>query len=173
MIRKDLIMVGLLAALALSGCRIASPGTTRMLGQVEYASAFATGREVMAQHFSIASSDPETGVILSRPQFVEARGERLLGDSPARNLAKLLLRKEEGMIVAHLSVALQREASAVHQSMPIPGQNYDSVPNRTPAEKTAATTTEQNEDWQTQEYDKALERSILNELYVALHPEAK
>ena len=162
-----------LVAGMLTGCTASTPGTPRILGKVDYASAFATGREVMAQHFSIASSDPDTGVIEARPKPVEARGERWLGGSPARHLAKMSIRRKDGQIVAHLSVALQREGSAIHRTMAPGAEGYDSVPHGTPADAAAATTPEQNEDWRTEKYDHALERAILDELYKALNPQAK
>jgi hypothetical protein len=109
-------------------------------------------------------------VIVSHPIPVEARGERLLGGSPARHLARLQLQRKNGLVVAHLSIALQREGSAIRRTMPAPEENYSSVPNRTPAEESAAVSPEQNEAWQTEQYDRAMERGILDELYKALHP---
>ena len=170
MIRTGIIVLGIVATGVLAGCNLPSPGTTRVLGNVQSAEAFATAKEVMSQYFSIASADPDTGLIESRPKPVAAQPERLLGSSPARQLAKLHIGRKNGLIIAHLSVALQREGSSIHRTMQPPGENYDSVPNLTPAEDTAATTPEQNEAWRTDRYDRALERRILNDLYKALHP---
>ena len=173
MIRTGAIAIGVLAVVVVCGCNVATPGTTRNLGRVDYASAFATAREVMAEHFSVASADPATGIIESRPRPAQVRGERLLGGSPARHLAKLRIRHKDGQVVAVASVALQREGSAIHRTMYRPGENYDSVPNRTPAEDTAAMTPEQTEVWRTERYDHALERKILDKLYRTLHPAKK
>ena len=159
-----------LAAAALAGCSVPTPGTTRALGDVTYAEAFATSREVMAQRFSILSADPDTGQIACRPKPVQVRGERILGGSPARKVAKLQLRREGGMVVAHASVALQREGSYARNTRSNYTENYDEVPNVTPADQTAATTPEQNEVWRTESYDHALERSILEEVYRQLNP---
>lgn len=156
---------------ALAGCNVPTPGTTRHLGAIEYGSAFATAREVMAEHFSIASADADSGVIEARPKDVEATGERLLGGrSPARHMAKMQVRRKGDGVVAHASIAVQREGSDVYRSSRESSENYDEVPNRTPAEAAAATTPEQNEAWQTERYDHALERDILEQIYRALHP---
>ena len=133
MIRDGAVAVCVLLTVVLSGCNLRTPGTPRALGDVEYASAFATGREVMGQHCSIASADAETGVIQSRPRLVKVRGERLLGGSPARHVATLRIVRRGGEVVAYASVALQREGSSIHQTRPRNGENYDSVPNLTPA----------------------------------------
>jgi len=172
MIRNGTVLMVILAGLA-AGCNLPKPGTSRVLGDVSYASAFATAREVMSQHFSISTADAEAGVIEARPKLVEAPAERLLGSSPARQVASLQLRRENGLIVAHASVALQREGSSVHRVSARPGENYDDVPNRTPAEDVAATTPRQNEIWRTERQDRALERRILDQIYKALHPQAK
>lgn len=173
MIRDGAVAVCVLLTVVLSGCNLRTAGTPRALGDVEYASAFATGREVMGQHFSIASADVETGVIQSRPRPVKVRGERLLGGSPARHVATLRIVRRGGEVVAYASVVLQREGSSVYQTRPRDAENYDSVPDLTPAEELAATTPDQNEVWRTERHDRALERRILDDLYKALHPQAK
>ncbi len=164
------IALGVSLVCALWGCNVAGPGTTRNLGQVDYASAFEKGREVMGRHFSIASADPDSGLIEGRPTPVQVRGERILGGSAARHLATLRIRRSEAGIVAHASVALQREGSTIPRTAVPPEENYDSVPTLTPAEETAAITPEQGDLWQTERYDHALQRRILEELYRAIHP---
>ena len=166
------ILAGLVAAGTLVGCTEPMAGRSQPLGTVEYGLAFATAREVMAEYFSIASADPDTGIIQSRPKPVAARAERLLGGSPARQVARMRLRRQGEQVVAHLWVALQRQGSAVLREMRVARDKYDSVPNETPAEIEAATTPEQNETWRTRGYDHRLERTILTELYKALNPGA-
>ena len=57
-------LAALLAAAALmGGCNVSNPGSTRLLGEVGYPQAFAAANDVMSQYYSIASSDPATGVI--------------------------------------------------------------------------------------------------------------
>ena len=115
MSRMMSVATACLAAAILGGCNLPTPGTTRTLGDVEYAAAFAAAREVMVQNgFSIAAADPDTGVIEARPTPVEARGERILGGSPARHLAKVSLQRKGGQVVArelydHAATPLARE----------------------------------------------------------------
>ena len=172
---KHITALTIAAAMAagLCGCGVSSPGTTMVLGQVEYSSAFAAGRETMAQYFSVASADPDTGVIEARPKFVQAEPERVLGNSQARQLARLTITTKDGQAVALATVELQREDSSLHQSRQIPQENYSAVPNRTPAEEAAAVTPQQEETWRTQRYDHSMERRILDDLFKSLHPEAK
>jgi len=157
---------------AVVGCNAPTPGTTRALGDVSYTEAFATSREVMAQHFSVLSANPDTGQITCRPAVADVQGERILGGSPARRLAKLQLRREGPVVLAHASVALQREGSYARNARANYTENYDEVPNLTPADQTAATTPDQNELWRTERYDHALERNILDDIYRQLNPKA-
>jgi len=173
MIRSGYLAVAILAASFVTGCAQSLPGTSRSLGEVEFASAFAASREVVSQYFSVDEADPATGVITSRPVGIEARNERLLGGSPARQLATIRLRREDGQVMAHASVAIQREGSASFRQMSPVGETYDGVPNQGPAEAEAATTPEQNELWQTERYDHALESKMLADIYRSLHPQAQ
>ena len=171
--RNGWIILGLAAwALLAAGCSQQAPGRTRVLGAVGYESAFAAAREVMSQYYSIESADADAGVIKSRPSTVNAKNERLLGGSPARQIAEMHLWREEKLIFARAQVKVQRQGSAVYHQMRPAGENYDSVPNETPAELDAATTPEQNEAWQTAGYAHDIEQKMLTDLYKALHPAA-
>ncbi len=163
--------IAILAA-ATVGCNTATPGTSRSLGAVEYTKAFVAGKDVMSQYYSVASADAEKGIIRARPKPTDAPKERILGGSPARHLATLRLRDEGKAVIAYATVALQRQGGEVLGGMPAQEENYTTVPNRTPAERTAATTVEQNESWRTVEYDHQVERAILRDLFGALHPQA-
>ena len=165
-------MLAVAGLLLSAGCNQPTPGRTRILGEVGYESAFAAAREVFSQYYSIDSADAEAGVIKSRPLAVSAKGERLLGGSPARQVATLRLWREGGAVVAHAQVKVPRLGSAVHRQMRPVGENYDSVPNETPAELDAATTPEQNEAWQTAGYAHDVEYKMLADLYKSLHPAA-
>ncbi len=167
MIRSGIVAVVIIAAALTAGCSVATPGTDKNLGAVGYADAFATGREVMSQYYSVASADVTSGEIRARPKIVDAPSERILSNSPARQVAKLSIRRKDNQVVAHATVALQREGSRVYH---VRSESYDEVPNTTPVDELAATTTEQNELWETRDYDHAMERRILDHLYKALHP---
>ena len=172
MIRTGLLAAACMTAGLLGGC--AQPiGRARPLGEVSYEAAFATAREVMAQYFSIESADPQTGVIRSRPKPIRARADRLLGGSPARQVATMRLRRDGRQVVAHLAVAVQRPGSAAHRQMRMNADNYSSVPNQTPAQVEAATTPDQNESWRTDKYDRVMEQKILTQIHRSLHPQPK
>jgi len=172
MIRQGWLAAVCLAACLATGCGEPA-GRSRLLGTVSYESAFAAATDVMSQYFSIENADPATGEITSRPKAVRAGNERLLGGSPARQVARMRLRREGGEVTASLAVAVQRQGEAVHLQRGPAGETYSSVPNQTPAEVEAATTPLQNESWRTERYDRVMEQQILGQLYRTLHPEAE
>ena len=168
---NQLLIMVLAAAVAavVAGCSEQTPGTTRLLGPVGYEEAFATARDTMSQYFSVEDADVDTGDIVSRPKPVDLPGERALGgDSPARQLAVINIRRRGSQIRAHASVAIQRQAQASFRHMSTFNEDYDTVPDMTPAEVEAATTPEQNQAWNIERYDHALERKMLADIQEAL-----
>ena len=137
------------------------------LGEVNYADAFRAGRTVMGQYFSIASADAVSGKIISRPKAVDAARDRLLGSTPARKVAHMQIRRKGSMVFADVRVYIQRQdVDAFRRMQPI---TVDSdVPNRTPADESAATSAEQNQTWPTTGRDHQLEQKILADLFRAL-----
>lgn len=161
------------AALAV-GCNGQSPGTTRMLGDVDYTAAFVSAREVLAANgFVVESANPDTGEIRTRPKFAEAGGQRLLGESQARHVATMRLRRRDGQLAAELAVAQQRQDAEVHRRMAGARERYDGVPSETPAEMEAPASPEQRHTWRTETYRHDIERRILEELYLSLHGETR
>ncbi len=155
------------------GCNSFMPGTSRSMGDVSYESAFAEGQHVFGQYnFLIAGADPDTGEIRSHPKSDSARPDRLLTNSPARKIATLSLRRDDGQVVATLSVAIERLGSQEAMTIEASRENYSSVPDQTPAEIDAATTAEQNEVWTVDSYDHPLEQRMLDDLWQRLHPES-
>ncbi len=176
MTMRQCAVAALLAAagiFACAGCSTASPGSSQSLGTVKYAQAFAAANDTMSQYFSIASSDAATGVIKARPKAVDAPRERLLGKSPARQVASMRIWPRGKDILADVTVTIQRRGDSVYRSMPAPGENYEGVPNKPPSAREAATTIEQNESWRTEKHDRAIERKILQDLYLSLHPKGQ
>lgn len=168
-----IIAAATLALITLAGCSVAPEGRYRELGNVSYTDAFAAATEVMKQYYTVEDTDPLTGTIQAKPLAVDEKGERILGgNSPARQLAKITLRNEGGIIVAYASVAVQRQgADTLRQMRTTRGQeDYSTVPNQSPAYDEAATTAEQNENWMTYDYAHDLETKILDDLYRSLHP---
>ena len=166
---KTLTFVALMGALAAGGCQF-ERYRSQPLGEVGYARAFAAGKMVMSQYFSIASADSETGKIISRPEPVKAPRDRLLGSSPARQVATLRIRQKGDEIFADLRVEIQRQdASAIRHMQPVTVDTE--LPSRTPAQETAPLTAEQNQAWQTTGRNESLERTILADLLNSLAPE--
>ncbi len=163
-------LLGAAGVFACAGCSTASPGSSQSLGTVKYARAFAAANDTMSQYFSIASANAATGVIEARPKRIDAGPERLLGKSPARQVASMRIWPRGKEILVNVTVATQRRGDAVLRSMRAPGENYEGVPNKPPSAREAATTIEQNESWQIEKYDHATERKILQDLYLSLHP---
>lgn len=161
------MLVGLMLA---GGCAQweTTPGRSRELGDVSMPRAFTASREVLSAHFPIAEQDPVTGTIKTLPKPVDAPGERLLGKSEARQVGTLRLRKQDGQVVAHLSIAMQRKGGQAVRQRVLNEENYSGRP-RTPAQTGGAVEPSQNDDWQVYGYDHRLESVILSEIYRALH----
>jgi len=158
----------MLAAI-LAGCTEPVPQTPRTLGQVSYDGAFVAARRVLSQYYSISEADSVSGVIKCRPKLAETSGERLIGRHAARETATLRLSRQDGQVDVGLSIQVQQLASPAYRQSRS-ADNYNQVPNQTPAEMEAATTAEQNDTWRTTGYNHARERQILDELYQAIRP---
>ena len=165
------VLTGVVMTAALTGCKAdISSGTRLSLGDVSYDEALAVAREVMRKHFELAPGNPGDSAIVARPKPVDARAQRILGGkSPVRQLATLRLQSRAGHVVANANILLQRQGSASFRQFGSSG-NYSTIPNDTPSQSEAATTPEQNEAWETRGRDRALERTIVQELYNAMHP---
>ncbi|MDP6546275.1 MAG: hypothetical protein QGH60_20030 [Phycisphaerae bacterium] len=165
------VLTGVVISAALAGCKAdISSGTRLSLGDVSHDEALAVAREVMRKHFELAAGNPGDIEIVALPKPVDARAQRILGGkSPTRQLATLRIQPQSGNVVANATVLLQRQGSASFEQFGASG-NYSTIPNETPSQRAAATTPEQNEAWETRGRDKLLERTIVQELYDALHP---
>ncbi len=182
-----LMMITLCAGILIySGCQRADPlgaslgldvgnGTSRNMGNVTIHEAFAAATKVLTAHYSI---DPEktsqaSGTIVCRPQIITNAGnERLLGRSPARQIAKVLLVSENEQVIATVWVVQQRQGSGPLQTMGYAqeGHNYDGSPgSETPGSLSAATTPEQNEAWKFEKTLPNVEGVILSDMFNSLH----
>lgn len=176
MLRTFTVVLVAVTACGLVGCTGGAPGPTsgmtRLMGNVAYADAFTTAETVLGRTFEIASSDSGSGEIRSQPRYVNAAGERVLGNSPARQLATMHLKRVKGQVYATLTIVQQRQGAEIRKVMAPPGDPYSTVPDETPAQDTAATTDEQNSAWGNERRMNGLEARILEELYDALHRQA-
>ena len=182
--RMTFLAVVLAVAAAVGGCKNSSltslmlgeigSGGTRNLGTVDYASAFGHAREIMAQYgFRLVETDPDKGILRAAPKHVGQRPERLLGQSDARKVAKMSIRRDGREVVAYASIVIEKLGTTEEYRFSPANEPYDSVPNQTPAETDGATTPEQNEVWRATGHDRATEEKILDDLYRRMHPEIK
>jgi hypothetical protein len=147
-------------------------GTTRTLGEASYQQAFATSRMTLGQYFPIAEANPNTGIIKTRARAVDAGHDRILGGSPARQVATLKLTRENGLVIAQILVMQQRQGAAPRKAMGFSQERYNYTGNpgdETPADLDAATTGEQNQAWQNEKPRHDIEVQILDDLYKRLH----
>ena len=139
------------------GTRVALPAVT----QVE---AFDAARTVLAQRYTIASADPATGIITTEPEPLGDAPDRLMGQTATRQVVGIRIRSLGADTSAIATVAIQRQGSAVYRQFEPYEENYDSVPNKTPALSDAAATAEQKDTWETLRHDAAIERELLDDV---------
>ena len=156
--------------LSVCGCFGESPGTQIVLGPVSYDRAFAVGRDVMAQYFTLEEADGETGVIRSRPRYVEARGFGIGDRPPDRQLAHLTVRPDGTGVAIKATVSIQRQGSEAYRMFRAREEDYSKMGARDGDDLEAATTHRQNELWETYRYDRILEHTILRDLTQLLRP---
>ena len=138
-------------------------GTRRALPGVSQAEAFDAARTVLAQRYTIESADPLTGTIRTAAEPLGEGPDRLLGQSAMRQVIGIRIRTLGSETSATATVAIQRQGSAVHRQF-VDQENYDQVPNKTPALSDAAATAQQKDAWETQRYDAALEAELLDDI---------
>ncbi|MBN1556266.1 MAG: hypothetical protein JXA11_16115 [Phycisphaerae bacterium] len=152
-----------------------SQSTTRAMGDTSFQQAYAAGRQVMAQYFPIdpARSGAGTGIIKSKPTDVRDAGrDRLLGDSPARQIATIQIVQEGPVVTALAQVMQQRQGSAAEKRMGYSQErhSYTMNPGDTgPGDMEAATTPQQNENWINEKRRRDLEGRILDDLFNRIH----
>lgn len=174
---KRLTMLGILAGLfAAVGCQHADEineglaprqGTTRYFGGHSREQVYAATRAVMSQYFRIQAENPTTGVIRCYPKDVPATRDRILGGSPARQIATAVVQVESGEVPVQIYVAQQRQGSELYETMGYNQEryNYSGAPGDTsPINEEAATTPKQNETWQYEKEVRDVETRILNDI---------
>ncbi len=148
-------------------------GTSRSLGDVTYQQAFATAKIVLQQYFPIKEANPNTGIIVTLPQAVDAGNDRILGGSPARQSARMEITQKSGVPFAQVVVIQERQGSAPIREMGYATErrNYSGNPGDvSPADQGAATTPDQNEAWQIEKSSvPSVEGKILQDLFSKLH----
>jgi len=176
--------IGVMLAVAGIGCQRGdllneglspSQAATRSMGDTTFQHAYAEGREVLAQYYPIDpdKSDPGNGIITSRPKDVLNAGrDRLLGDSPARQIATIQIIQEGPLVTALVQVMQQRQGSSPERHMGYSQERHNYTMNpgaQGPGDLEAATTPQQNENWMNEKRRRDLENQILDDLFKRLH----
>ena len=93
---------------------------------------------------------------------VDMPGERIIGKSPARQVAHMTVARSNGNTMLSLEVAIQRQGAAVRTALAAT-DSYSSVPNYTSAEMESLPA-EQMESWQRTGRDHKLETDIIQDI---------
>ena len=140
------------------------------LGQVEQSEAFEAARGVLGNYYTIASVDPDTWRIVSKPKMIPQSPSAILSTTPARERAELRIRRDNGFIWADVRVTIEHQQTGVYRSLSQFPDRRD-VPNQTPAYEDAPLTKEQNVLWRPAGYNLDVERRILQDLYERMKKE--
>lgn len=158
------------ASALLPGCSIPNPGIVRQLGDVNYDTTLDTAKQVFSQYYSIESVDPDKGVITSTPKEQEGPSGRIFASKTrVREIATMRLTRTSAGVAAQVSVEVQKVGTDAIRQATLTGENYNQLPDKSPAQGEAATTYEQNETWFFDHYNKGAESQMLADLYRALH----
>lgn len=137
------------------------------LSGVEYRRTFEAASEALREHFRIARSDYENGIVRAVPSSTSVRGDgrRVLTDSlsapqQARRVAEVRVRAHGPDVEVSCRVLVQRNDAAAVGMLSLERGGYDQ-PTGTPADRGAGTTAEQNAVWSKGTRDRAMERLIL------------
>lgn len=173
---RHITLFALTASFIVAGCQHMSQvqeglptnrGTTQIFADNSREEVFTTARKVISQYYSVKSSDPITGVIKCRPKKLAAGKDRLIGNSPARQLATLQVQSEDGGTSVQVLVIQERMGTEIIQTVGYSQEryNYSGAPGETtPADEGAATTPEQNETWEFEKELKDVELRILSDI---------
>lgn len=137
------------------------------LSGVEYSLAFNAASEALREHFRIARSDYENGIVRAVPSLTSGRGDgrhvlsdSLSGPRQSRRVAEVRIRARGPDVEVSCRVLMQRNDAAAARMFSLERSGYDQ-PTETPADRDAGTTPEQNAVWTKGKRDRAMERLIL------------
>lgn len=118
------------------------------------------------QDYTIATRDDTLGTLIAYPlQTSGASGSirykgRLIPAHRLRRVAEIMLRPGSQTTSIFCRIVVQDQITETHRMFSLDRSGRD-VPNTTPIERDAATTTEQNTVWRTLQRDKSAERAVL------------
>ena len=160
---RTILILAAIALGGLAGCSTELPGAARSLGVVPMDKAFQAARRVIWQYYSVETEDREKGQIVCRPEFMEDRGDRFLGPTPARDMTTLRLTRRGQEVIAYVQVRHERQMITSQREGN--GHTYSGVPNDVPSEEDA---TSKNTSWNLVQYDHVRENAILDDILNAL-----
>ncbi|MFH0979972.1 MAG: hypothetical protein V2A79_00350 [Planctomycetota bacterium] len=164
------LLLPALLVIGVAGC--SAPQATALnysvlrLADASQAAVFDAAAQALGEHFTIRRSDRVAGMLEAVPMEGVGKGSRgRLGDVVAvprreRRVAEVRVESEGNLVKVFCKVLVQEYDTQAHQMFNREHALSD-LPTDTPADRDAATTTEQNAVWRTQRRDKALEDRIL------------
>ena len=139
----------------------------RQVPGADRAAVFDATRTTLADlGYRIDRSDLAEGVVTTYPLQAKSRDEpsrpgfRLRQRSRVRRVAQVRLAESAEAVSVYCKVVIQEQTTEAHRMFAGDRMSSD-TPGRTPIDDEAATTTEQNDAWQTIRRDKAAESRIL------------
>jgi len=161
------------AALLATGCESSGPTTQTFsyvrLAGIDRASAFSAATEAMRESHDLARIDRDQWTIQSVPEETEEEaatprvGDLVGAARTVRRVVTAYVTGDNENSEAWCRVAIERNESNEHNLF-IHDMQRDDTATFTPAERDAATTTEQNSVWRTLRRDKRAEREMLNKI---------
>ncbi len=163
---------------ALSGCVAPGPValnfSVRTIARGEFDRAFEAAQEALVDlGYRILSRDRAGGVLTAEPARIEPPDispiTRRRSPAQRRRAVELRVKPSTEGIKVYCTVTLQRQTTEAHRWLAFDRSSSD-MPGRTPIERDAATTMEQNTVWETIRRDKTAERAILTAILDRLQP---
>jgi hypothetical protein len=161
---RTILILAAIALGGLAGCSADSQGASRSLGDIPMDKAFEVSKHVIWQYYSVETEDREKGKIICRPEFMEDRGDRFLGPTPARDVATLRLTRRGQQVIANVQVRHERQM-LTSQRQSGNGHTYSGVPNDVPSDDAP---TSKNTSWNLVQYDHIRENAILDDIIGAI-----
>ena len=137
----------------------------RLSGASE-AAVFDAASRALGERFNLNRSDRTAGILEAAPKEGVGPGQSgRLGDVVAvprreRRVAEMRVENEGGIVKVYCKVLVQEYDTQAHQ-MFTREHAIDDLPTDTPADRDAATTTDQNSVWRGKRRDGVMEREIL------------
>lgn len=173
------MIVVILGAMIAAGCETSGP-TTKTFSHVrlpgtDRATAFSAAADAIRENHAISTIDRDQWMIHSVPEETEEEAATpRVGDlvgvaRTVRRVVTAYVTGDDQNAEAWCRVAIERNESNEHNLF-IHDMQSDDTATATPADREAATTTEQNSVWRTLRRDKRAERALLDKVKESVRP---